>query len=128
MAVDEEGIGRGPMRLTEYYRRPDATAESIDAAGFFHTGDAGYFDVDGQLKIIDRAKDVGKLNDGSLYAPNYIENKLKFFAHIKEAVAFGQARDEVCAFVTIDMGAVGDWAERRNRAASGNTHVAARPQ
>ncbi len=128
IADDGEVIVRGPMLLTEYYRRPDATAESIDADGYFHTGDAGYFDADGQLKIIDRAKDVGKLNDGSLYAPNYIENKLKFFAHIKEAVAFGNARDQVCAFINIDMGSVGDWAERRNLAYSGYTDLAAKPE
>lgn len=119
---------RGPMLLKEYYKRPDATAESIDADGYFHTGDAGYFDADGQLRIIDRAKDVGKLNDGSLYAPNYIENKLKFFAHIKEAVAFGQGRDGVCAFINIDMGSVGDWAERRNLAYSGYADLAGKPE
>ncbi len=128
IAANGEVIVRGPMLLTEYYRRPDATAESIDAEGFFHTGDAGYFDADGQLKIIDRAKDVGKLNDGSLYAPNYIENKLKFFAHIKEAVAFGQARDHVCAFINIDMGSVGNWAERRNLAYAGYADLAAKPE
>jgi long-chain acyl-CoA synthetase len=128
IAADGEVIVRGPMLLKEYYHRPDATAESIDAEGFFHTGDAGYFDADGQLKIIDRAKDVGKLNDGSLYAPNYIENKLKFFSHIKEAVAFGQGRDYVCAFINIDMGSVGDWAERRNLAYSGYADLAGRPE
>ena len=128
IAADGEVIVRGPMLLTEYYRRPDATAESIDADGYFHTGDAGYFDADGQLKIIDRAKDVGKLDDGSLYAPNYIENKLKFFAHIKEAVAFGHGRDHVCAFINIDMGSVGNWAERRNLAYSGYTDLAAKPE
>ncbi len=80
-----------------YYKRPDATAEAIDADGYFHTGDAGFFDADGHLKIIDRAKDVGKLADGTLFAPNYIENKLKFFPYIKEAVAFGNGRDRVHA-------------------------------
>ena len=101
------------MLLKEYYKRPDATAESIDADGYFRTGDAGFFDDDGQLKIIDRAKDVGKLATGAMFAPNYIENKLKFFPHIKEAVAFGNGRDRVCAFINIDMGSVGNWAERR---------------
>ena len=101
------------MLLKEYYKRPDATAESIDADGYFRTGDAGFFDDDGQLKIIDRAKDVGKLASGAMFAPNYIENKLKFFPHIKEAVAFGHGRDKVCAFINIDIGSVGNWAERR---------------
>ena len=81
--------------LKEYYKRPDATAESIDGDGYFRTGDAGIFDADGHLKIIDRAKDVGKLANGALFAPNYVENKLKFFSHIKEAVAFGDGRDMV---------------------------------
>jgi long-chain acyl-CoA synthetase len=128
--VTENGevIVRGPMLFKEYYKRPEATAESIDAEGFFHTGDAGYFGADGQLRIIDRAKDVGKLNDGSLYAPNYIENKLKFFPHIKEAVAFGQGRDRVCAFINIDMGSVGNWAERRNIPYSGYTDLAAKTE
>ena len=113
IAANGEVLVRGPMLLKEYYKRPDATAESIDAEGYFHTGDAGFFDADGQLKIIDRAKDVGKLWNGAMFAPNYIENKLKFFPHIKEAVAFGDSRDKVCAFVNIDMGSVGNWAERR---------------
>jgi long-chain acyl-CoA synthetase len=119
---------RGPMLLKEYYRRPDATTESIDADGYFHTGDAGFFDDGGQLKIIDRAKDVGKLSSGAMYAPNYIENKLKFFPHIKEAVVFGNARDKVCAFINIDLGSVGNWAERRGIAYSGYTDLAAKPE
>ena len=110
--------------LKGYYKRPDATAESIDAEGYFHTGDAGFFDEDGHLKIIDRAKDVGKMASGAIYAPNYIENKLKFFSHIKEAVAFGDRREMVCAFINIDMGSVGNWAERRNIAYSGYTDLA----
>jgi long-chain acyl-CoA synthetase len=112
------------MLLKEYYKRPDATAESIDAEGYFHTGDAGLFDAGGQLKIIDRAKDVGKLAGGAMFAPNYIENKLKFFPHIKEAVAFGHGRDMVCAFINIDVGSVGNWAERRGLAYSGYTDLA----
>jgi long-chain acyl-CoA synthetase len=92
------------MLLKAYYKRPDATAESINAEGYFMTGDAGFFDEDGHLKIIDRAKDVGKLANGAMFAPNYIENKLKFFQHIKEAVCFGNGRDEVCAFINIDLG------------------------
>ena len=119
---------RGPILFKEYYKRPDATAESIDKDGWFHTGDAGFFDDDGHLKIIDRAKDVGKLAGGAMFAPNYIENKLKFFQHIKEAVCFGHDRDMVCAFINIDMGAVGNWAERRGIAYSGYTDLAAKPQ
>ncbi len=123
-----EVLVKGPMLLKEYYKRPDATAESIDADGYFHTGDAGFFDDGGQLKIIDRAKDVGKLEGGAMFAPNYIENKLKFFPHIKEAVVFGPGRDRVCAFVNIDVGSVGNWAERRGIAYSGYTDLAQKPE
>ncbi len=124
IADSGEVLVRGKVMLKEYYKRPDATAESIDADGWFHTGDAGFFDEDGQLKIIDRAKDVGKLAGGALFAPNYIENKLKFFSYIREAVAFGHGRDTVCAFINIDMGAVGNWAERRNIPYAGYTDLA----
>jgi len=123
-----EVLVRSKGMLKGYYKRPDATAESIDAEGYFHTGDAGFFDEDGHLKIIDRAKDVGKTASGAIYAPNYIENKLKFFSHIREAVAFGDGREMVCAFINIDMGSVGNWAERRNIAYSGYTDLAQKPE
>ncbi|MGH6623807.1 MAG: AMP-dependent synthetase/ligase [Burkholderiaceae bacterium] len=119
---------RSPGLFREYYNAPEATQAAKDADGWFHTGDAGYFDADGQLKIIDRAKDVGRLADGTLFAPKYIENKLKFFPTIKEAVAFGHQRDKVCAFVNIDMEAVGNWAERRNLPYAGYTDLAAKPE
>jgi long-chain acyl-CoA synthetase len=128
IADNGEVLVRGPMLLKEYYQRPDATAESISPDGYFHTGDAGFFDEGGQLKIIDRAKDVGKLATGAMFAPNYIENKLKFFPHIREAVAFGNMRDMVCAFINIDIGSVGNWAERRGIAYSGYTDLAAKPE
>ena len=127
IAESGEVLVRGPMLLKEYYKRPDATAESIDAEGYFHTGDAGFFEESGQLKIIDRAKDVGRMSSGAMFAPNYIENKRKFFPHIREAVAFGNGRDYVCAFINIDMGSVGNWAERRGIAYSGYTDLAAKP-
>ena len=95
VADNGEILVKSPGLFKEYYRNPEATAEARDDDGWFHTGDAGYLDSDGQLKIIDRAKDVGKLADGSLFAPKYIENKLKFFPYIKEAVAFGNGRDDV---------------------------------
>jgi len=128
IAGDGEVLVRGPMLLKEYYKRPDATAESIDGEGWFHTGDAGVFEASGQLKIIDRAKDVGKLWNGAMFAPNYIENKLKFSPHVKEAVTFGDGRDRVCAFINIDMGSVGNWAERRGIAYSGYTDLAQKPE
>jgi long-chain acyl-CoA synthetase len=113
-----EILVKSPGLLKEYYKNPQATAEVLDAAGWYHTGDAGFLDAGGHLKIIDRAKDVGRIvggvNDGAMFAPKYVENKLKFFPYIKEAVAFGDRRDRVCAFVNIDAEAVGNWAEKRN--------------
>jgi long-chain acyl-CoA synthetase len=128
IADNGEILVKGPMLLKGYYKRPDATAESINADGYFMTGDAGFFDDEGHLKIIDRAKDVGKLANGAMFAPNYIENKLKFFQHIKEAVCFGHDKEMVCAFINIDVGAVGNWAERRGIAYSGYTDLAAKPE
>ena len=128
VADNGEILVKSPGLFKEYYRNPQATAEARDADGWFHTGDAGYLDTDGQLKIIDRAKDVGKLADGSLFAPKYLENKLKFFPHIKEAVAFGADRDHVCAFVNIDLEAVGNWAERRGLPYAGYTDLAGKDE
>ncbi|OGA06035.1 MAG: long-chain fatty acid--CoA ligase [Betaproteobacteria bacterium RIFCSPHIGHO2_12_FULL_69_13] len=125
---ERELLIRSPGLFKEYYKNPQATLEAKDAEGWFHTGDAGYVDADGHLKIIDRVKDVGRLSDGTLFAPKYLENKLKFFPYVKEAVCFGQARDTVCAFVNIDMEAVGNWAERRNLAYSGFTDLALRDE
>ena len=121
---ERELLIRSPGLFKEYYKNPEATREAKDAEGWFHTGDAGYIDRDGHLRIIDRARDVGKLADGTLFAPKYLENKLKFFPYIKEAVAFGAERDRACAFVNIDMDAVSNWAEKRNLAYSGYTDLA----
>ncbi|GAC1356131.1 MAG: AMP-binding protein [Variovorax sp.] len=134
IADDGEVLVRGVSVLKGYYKRPDATAEVLDAEGYFHTGDAGVLDAEGHLRIIDRAKDVGRLNGpagpcaGAIFAPNYIENKLKFFPQIKEAVCFGQGRDTVCAFVNIDYEAVGNWAERHGLAYGGYVDLAGKPE
>ncbi|HNI74423.1 MAG TPA: AMP-binding protein, partial [Accumulibacter sp.] len=128
IADNGEILVKGPMLLQEYYKRPDATAEALTADGYFMTGDAGLVGDDGHLRIIDRAKDVGKLANGAMYAPNYIENKLKFFQYIKEAVVFGAGRQRVCAFINIDLGAVGNWAERRGIAYSGYADLAAKTE
>ena len=123
---------RSPGLLKGYYKNPQATAEVLTADGWYRTGDAGFLDASGHLKIIDRAKDVGRLaggdNDGAMFAPKYVENKLKFFPFIKEAVAFGDKREKVCAFVNIDFEAVGNWAERRNLPYAGYADLAAKPQ
>jgi long-chain acyl-CoA synthetase len=125
---ERELLIRSPGLFREYYKNPQATMESKDTDGWFHTGDAGYFDPDGHLKVIDRVKDVGKLADGTLFAPKYLENKLKFFPYIKEAVCFGHGRDQVCAFINMDMEAVGNWAERRNMPYSGYVDLASRDE
>ncbi len=126
LADNSEVLVKGVSVLKEYYKRPDATAEVIDADGWFHTGDAGVIDTHGQLRIIDRAKDVGKMKGGAMFAPNYIENKLKFFSHVKEAVCFGHDRDQVCAFINIDFDAVGNWAERQNLPYAGYVDLASK--
>ena len=123
-----ELVIKSPGLFKEYYKNPQATVEVKDAEGWYHTGDAGYFDADGHVKIIDRVKDVGRLADGTLFAPKYLENKLKFFPYIKEAVAFGDKSDRVCAFINIDMDAVANWAEKRNIAFSGYTDLGSRDE
>ena len=125
---DGEVLYRGPGVFVEYYKNPEATAKTKTPDGWVHTGDAGFFDDDGHLKIIDRAKDVGKLDDGTIFAPKYLENKLKFFQHIKEAVAFGDQRGFAAAFINIDLEAVGNWAERRGIAYGGYRELAAHEQ
>ena len=119
---------RSPGVFHSYYKNPESTADTKDAEGWVATGDAGFFDDDGHLKIIDRAKDVGRMTDGTMFAPKYIENKLKFFPFIKEAVTFGDGKDYVSAFICIDIEAVGNWAERRNLAYSGYTDLSARDE
>src|SRR5215471_5964573 len=127
IAEDGEVLFKSPGAFQCYYKNPEATAESKRPDGWVHTGDAGFFDTDGQLKILDRAKDVGRLEGGGLFAPKFIENKLKFFPYIKEAVAFGDERPFVAAFINIDLEAVGDWAERRNLAYGSYQELAAEP-
>ena len=125
--IDDNGeiMYRSPGVFQSYYKNPESTASTKTEDGWVHTGDAGYFDdKNGHLKIIDRAKDVGKLNDGTLFAPKYIENKLKFFSFVKEAVVYGNDRDFSTVFINIDLDAVGNWAERRNMAYSGYIDLA----
>ncbi len=128
LAGDGEVLVRSPGMMKEYHRQPEASKSVINEDGFFLTGDAGFFEPDGHLVIIDRAKDVGRLADGSLFAPKYIENKLKFFPYIKEAVAFGDKRDQVTVMINIDVAALGDWAERRNLGYSGYADLAAKSE
>ena len=128
VAENGEILVKSPGLLKEYYKNPAATAEVLTADGWYHTSDAGFLDAHGHLKIIDRVKDVGRLkggaNDGAMFAPKYVENKLKFFQHIKEVVAYGDGRDKVCVMINIDFDAVGNWAERRNLPYAGYTDLA----
>jgi len=128
--IEENGevVYRSPGVFKEYFKNPEATAETKTSDNWVHTGDAGYFDDEGHLRIIDRAKDVGKLNDSSMFAPKFLENKLKFFPEIKEVVTFGDQRDFVTAFINIDLDAVGNWAERNNVAYASYQELAAHPE
>lgn len=124
-----EVLYRSPGVFMGYYKDPEKTAEVRTPDGWVHSGDAGFFDTKtGHLKIIDRAKDVGRLNDGTLFAPKYIENKLKFYPNIREAVAVGADRDFVCAMINIDLVAVGSWAERNNVVYASYQELAANPR
>jgi len=120
---DGEIMFRGPGTFQAYYKNEEATRSTKNPDGWVHTGDAGFFDQDGHLKIIDRAKDVGKLKNGTLFAPKYLENKLKFFPYINEAVTFGHGREYVVAIICMELEAVGSWAEKQHLAYSGYTDL-----
>ena len=122
-----EVMYKSPGVFQGYYKNPEGTKETLED-GWVHSGDAGYLTKHGHLKIIDRAKDVSKLNDGTIFAPKYIENKLKFSPYIKEAVAHGKDMDYVATFVDIDYGAIGNWAERRHIAYTSYTDLAQKPE
>jgi long-chain acyl-CoA synthetase len=122
-----EVMYKSPGNFIGYYKNPEATAETM-VDGWLLSGDAGYMTKRGHLKIIDRAKDVSKLNDGTMFAPKYIENKLKFSPYIKESVAHGMNRDFVAVFVDIDFGAVANWAERRHIGFTSYTDLAQKPE
>jgi long-chain acyl-CoA synthetase len=128
LSASGEVLVKGVSVMNGYYKNPEATAEVIDSDGYFHTGDAGIIDQDGHLRIIDRIKDVGKMANHKLFSPKYIENKLKFFPSIKEAVVFGDAKDSVVAFINIDFEAMANWAERKNIAFSGYIDLAAKQE
>jgi long-chain acyl-CoA synthetase len=120
---------RSPGMFVQYFKDDAKTAEAMTPDGYVKTGDAGFFDEKtGHLKIIDRAKDVGRLRDGTMFAPKYLENRLKFFPNIKEAVTYGDGRDFVAAMINIDLTAVSNWAERNNIAYGSYQELAAHPQ
>ncbi|MCO5057311.1 MAG: AMP-binding protein [Rhizobiaceae bacterium] len=128
IADNGEVLYRSDGVFLGYYKNEEATRETKTADGWVHTGDAGFFNADGHLKIIDRAKDVGKLANGALFAPKYVENTLKFFPDIKEAVAFGHGREFCAAFINIDLDSVGNWAERNNIAYASYQELAGHPE
>ena len=132
VADNGEILVKSPGLLKEYFKNPEATAEVLTADGWYHTSDAGFLDAHGHLKIIDRVKDVGRIkggaNDGAMFAPKYVENKLKFFPQIKEVVAYGNDREKVCVMINIDFDAVGNWAERRNLSYAGYGDLAQKPE
>jgi long-chain acyl-CoA synthetase len=122
---DGEVEFRSPGTFIGYFKNDEATKETKTPDGWIHSGDAGYFDDLGRLRIIDRAKDVGKLVDGTMFAPKFIENKLKFSPYVLEAVTYGDGRDKVAAFINIDLAAVGNWAEKRGLAYTSYSDLAA---
>ncbi|MCE8507242.1 long-chain fatty acid--CoA ligase [Ruegeria pomeroyi] len=129
IAENGEIFYRSPGTFVEYYKNPESTASTKDAEGWVATGDAGFFEEgSGHLRIIDRAKDVGKMADGSMFAPKYVENKLKFYPDILEAVLFGNGKDRCVAFINIDLTAVGNWAERNNIAYASYQELAGHPK
>ncbi len=132
LADNGEILVKSPGLLKEYYKNPKATEEVLTADGWYHTSDAGFIDSHGHLKIIDRVKDVGRIqggaNDGAMFAPKYVENKLKFFPQIKEVVAYGDQREKACVMINIDFDAVGNWAERQNLPYAGYTDLAQKPE
>ncbi|MCX8226960.1 MAG: AMP-binding protein [Sulfitobacter sp.] len=129
IAENGEVFYRSPGVFVEYYKNPESTADTKDAEGWVATGDAGFIEEStGHLRIIDRAKDVGKMADGNLFAPKYVENKLKFFPNILEAVVFGNGRNACTAFINIDLTAVGNWAERNNIGYASYQELARHPQ
>ncbi|MFV1874799.1 AMP-binding protein [Nioella sp.] len=120
---------RSPGTFVEYYKNPESTRDTKDPEGWVATGDAGFIEEgSGHLRIIDRAKDVGKMADGRLFAPKYVENKLKFYPNILESVVFGNGRDMCTAFINIDLAAVGNWAERNNIAYASYQELAGHQQ
>ncbi len=130
--IDEETgeiLMRSPAVMVGYYKNPEATREAIDEEGWLHSGDAGYFDEDGHLIVIDRAKDVMTLADGTKFSPQFIENKLKFSPYIREAVVFGGGDlPYVTAFINIDFANVGKWAENRQLPYTTYTDLSQKPQ
>jgi len=122
-----EVLFRSPGVFQGYAKNPEATSQTL-ADGWIRSGDAGFLDHDGHLKIIDRARDVTRLADGTMFAPKFLENKLKFSPYVREAVCIGQDRPCVTALVNIDLVAVGNWAERRNIAYTSYADLARRPE
>jgi long-chain acyl-CoA synthetase len=127
--ISEQGevLYRSPGVFKGYFKNPEATAQTLED-GWVHSGDAGFLDHAGHLKIIDRARDVSRLAGGTMFAPKYLENKLKFSPYVKEAVCIGQDRPYVAALVNIDLAAVGNWAERRGIAYTSYTDLSQRPE
>ena len=127
ISASGEVLFRSPGVFQGYFKNPEATRQTVED-GWIHSGDAGFLDQAGHLKIIDRARDLGRLADGTVFAPKYLENKLKFSPYVKEAVTLGPGRPYVTALVNIDLGSVGNWAERRGIAYTSYTDLSQKPE
>jgi long-chain acyl-CoA synthetase len=127
IAETGEVLFRSPGVFQGYYKNPEATRQMMQD-GWLNSGDAGFLDASGHLKIVDRAKDLSRLASGTIFPPKFIENKLKFSPFVKEAVCIGQDRPFVVAFINIDLAAVGNWAERRGIAYTSYTDLSQKPE
>ena len=113
LSDDGEILVRGENVHLGYYKNEKATREGFTRDGYLRTGDAGYFGEDGHLYVFDRFKDIMTLKDGTRFAPQDIETRLKFSPYIYEAMVCGGDRSSVAAIVSIDLENVGNWAKKR---------------
>ena len=111
---DGEIAFRGVNTFKEYYDHPNATAAAKDADGWVRTGDLGLIDEQGAVKISGRIDSLGKFSNGDTFVPQLVENALKSSPFIKDAIALGEGKDSLAAFLVIDSDTVGSWAEANN--------------
>lgn len=130
IAISPEGeiLTRGPGVFLGYYNDPAATAATVDADGWLHTGDVGELDADGFLTITDRMKDIIITAGGKNVSPSEIENKLKVSPYIREAIVIGDRRKYLTALIGIEGDTVGNWASRRNLMFTTYADLASKPE
>ncbi|MFT4287976.1 AMP-dependent synthetase/ligase [Nocardioides sp.] len=123
----EEVLIRGPHVMAGYHNNPEATAETIDADGWLHTGDKGSLDADGYLTITGRIKDLFKTSGGKYVSPAQIEAKFKAICpYASQFLVFGAERNFAVALVTLDPEAIAEWA-RENGVSGSYEEIVASP-